>query len=65
MLLNDNAIRDLCVAGVIAPFKVGQVREVEDSFGARKVVSYGVSSFGYDIRLATGSVRLFFSMPCA
>ena len=32
--------------GMIEPFEAGQVREV----GGRRIVSYGTSSYGYDIR---------------
>ncbi len=34
--------------GMIEPFEPGQVREVD----GRKIVSYGTSSYGYDIRCA-------------
>ena len=34
--------------GMIEPFEPGQVREVE----GRKIISYGTSSYGYDIRCA-------------
>ena len=34
--------------GMIEPFEPGQVRQVD----GRKIVSYGTSSYGYDIRCA-------------
>jgi dCTP deaminase len=34
--------------GMIEPFEVDQVRQIE----GRKVVSYGLSSYGYDLRVA-------------
>lgn len=34
--------------GMITPFEPGQIRETE----GKKIVSYGTSSFGYDVRLA-------------
>ena len=34
--------------GMIEPFEPGQVREV----GGRRIVSYGTSSYGYDVRCA-------------
>ncbi|HMT65050.1 MAG TPA: dCTP deaminase, partial [Ottowia sp.] len=34
--------------GMIEPFEPGQVREVD----GRKIISYGTSSYGYDIRCA-------------
>ena len=35
-------------AGMIEPFEPGQVRET----GGRRIVSYGTSSYGYDVRCA-------------
>ena len=40
---------------MIAPFEWGQIREIED----RRVISYGVSSYGYDLRLASDGFRVF------
>jgi len=37
--------------GMIEPAVLHQVREVEDESGSRRVVSYGLSSAGYDVRL--------------
>lgn len=45
MLLNDRQIRDQI--GMITPFVPEQVREINGN----RIVSYGLSSFGYDIRL--------------
>jgi dCTP deaminase len=48
---SDRWIRRMALEhGMIAPFVEGQVREV-DARG-RKVISYGVSSYGYDMRVA-------------
>ncbi|MEO6068432.1 MAG: dCTP deaminase [Gemmatimonadota bacterium] len=48
---SDRWIRRMALErGMIEPFTDGQVREV-DSLG-RKVISYGVSSYGYDMRVA-------------
>ena len=38
--------------GLIEPFEPLQVKVVETPQGARPVISYGVSSYGYDIRVA-------------
>ncbi|MBL8326686.1 MAG: dCTP deaminase, partial [Rubrivivax sp.] len=39
--------------GMIEPFEPGQVREAPDAAGhMRRIVSYGTSSYGYDIRCA-------------
>lgn len=54
MLLNDQEIRQLCRTSeftdkpMISPFEDGQIKNVE---GAR-VISYGTSSFGYDMRVS-------------
>jgi dCTP deaminase len=37
--------------GMIEPFEPKQVRQIETPTGPRPVISYGVSSYGYDIRV--------------
>lgn len=44
----DWRIRELANAGMITPFVDGQVK----TNGDRKIISYGLSSFGYDMRIA-------------
>ena len=44
----DKWIRRMAAQGMIEPFEAGQVRSV----GGEKIVSYGTSSYGYDIRCA-------------
>jgi dCTP deaminase len=46
---SDKWIRRMAAKGMIEPFEAGQVKEVS----GRKVVSYGTSSYGYDIRCST------------
>ena len=65
MLLNDNQIRHRASRGMISPFEKGQVKEREASrvrsLGRpeiEKIVSYGTSSYGYDVR-AADEWRLF------
>jgi len=49
MIRNDRWIRKMAKEhGMIAPFEERQVREIP----GQKVISYGVSSYGYDIRIA-------------
>jgi len=48
MILNDKEIIELCQKGMITPFEVRQVKKENNE----KVISYGVSSFGYDIRIS-------------
>jgi len=45
---SDHWIRRMAATGMIEPFEAGQVRSVE----GRKIVSYGTSSYGYDVRCA-------------
>lgn len=50
MILNDEQILELCTRNrMITPFETQLVR----TKNGKRVVSYGVSSFGYDIRLGT------------
>lgn len=61
MLLNDNQIRHRATAyGMIEPFEPGQVKERrfdlhrydDNQSGVEKIISYGTSSYGYDVRAA-------------
>lgn len=45
MILNDKEIDRLACRGMIEPYESGQIR-----FTDKKVLSYGLSSFGYDAR---------------
>ncbi|HET8596609.1 MAG TPA: dCTP deaminase [Castellaniella sp.] len=45
---NDRWIRSAAQAGMIEPFEPDQVRSVD----GHKIVSYGTSSYGYDVRCA-------------
>ena len=46
---SDKWIRRMAAKGMIEPFEPGQVKTSE----GRKIVSYGTSSYGYDIRCST------------
>lgn len=48
MILVDRKIRALALKGMIDPYESGQVRDVD----GRKVISFGQSSMGYDMRLS-------------
>jgi dCTP deaminase len=75
MLLNDIAISRLAQAGMITPYVGTLIREVEasrswaadsrtiTSSAARPVISYGPSSYGYDIRLSPKEFRIFRHVP--
>ena len=45
---SDKWIRRMAAKGMIEPFEAGQVR----ANGGQKIVSYGTSSYGYDVRCA-------------
>jgi len=59
MIKNDKWITEKAEAGMITPFEPRLVSAVED----RKVLSYGLSSFGYDIRLSPADFRIFRHIP--
>jgi dCTP deaminase len=46
---SDKWIRRMAEKGMIEPFEAGQVRYVNEE----KIVSYGTSSYGYDVRCST------------
>jgi dCTP deaminase len=45
---SDRWIRRMAAEGMIEPFEAGQVRTAN----GQKIVSYGTSSYGYDVRVA-------------
>jgi len=51
---SDLWIRRMAARGMIEPFAESQVRSIE----GRKIVSYGTSSYGYDVRCA-GEFKIF------
>ena len=59
MIKNDNWITASAEAGMIKPFCPSLVSKTDD----RKVLSYGLSSFGYDIRLSPKDFRIFRHIP--
>ncbi len=52
-------------AGMISPFEPNLIRQVkvEANSGLRPVISYGLSSYGYDIRLSPVDFRIFRHVP--
>lgn len=59
MLKHDAWIRAQAAAGMITPFEVQSVRQVDGG----RVLSYGLSSYGYDIRLSAQDFRVFRHIP--
>jgi dCTP deaminase len=48
MILSDKEIIKRAIGGMIEPFESRQVKDI----GGVKIVSYGVSSYGYDMRIS-------------
>lgn len=70
MIKNDHWIREKALQGMITPFVHELVRAQNfgldfngDSAGRRKVISYGTSSYGYDLRLSPKDFRIFRHIP--
>lgn len=68
MILNDKQIAELAQQGMIQPFEPVLIREVEisgypDMSQPIPVISYGLGSFGYDIRLSAKEFRIFRHIP--
>lgn len=60
MILNDKQIRDLCQnQGMIKPYREGLISKVLSI----PKISYGLSSFGYDITLSPEDFRIFERVP--
>ena len=53
MIRPDRWIRRMAVEhGMIEPYEPAQVREVDGESGPHRVISYGTSSYGYDLRVS-------------
>jgi dCTP deaminase len=59
MLKNDKWIKEQAEGGMIAPFAPQLVRESEGG----SLLSYGLGSYGYDIRLSPKDFRIFRHIP--
>ena len=59
MLKNDRWIAAMARKGMIRPFTPRLIRRAEGG----PVISYGLSSYGYDIRLAPSDFRIFRHVP--
>jgi dCTP deaminase len=58
-LKNDRWIATMAAQGLLEPFAPQLIRQVED----RRVISYGLSSYGYDLRLSAKDFRVFRHIP--
>lgn len=59
MLKHDKWIAEKAGQGMIDPYEPRLVRQIED----RRILSYGQSSYGYDIRLSPVDFRIFRHIP--
>jgi dCTP deaminase len=59
MIKNDTWISQMAQEGMIAPFVPQLVRRAE----GLPVISYGLSSYGYDLRLSANEFRIFRHIP--
>ena len=59
MLKNDRWIKEQAEKGMITPFSDGLIREDN----GRKVLSYGVSSYGFDLTLSSQELKIFKHVP--
>jgi dCTP deaminase len=59
VIKNDIWITEKAQKGMISPFESTQIRHIENL----PVISYGLSSFGYDIRLSPVDFRIFRHIP--
>ena len=60
MILNDLQLTELAHCGMISPFEPQLVRQHETG---PQVLSYGLSSFGYDLRLSRHEFKVFRHIP--
>ncbi|MBE9157569.1 dCTP deaminase [Nodosilinea sp. LEGE 06152] len=65
MIKNDAWIAKMANEGMIDPFQPSLVRQLDqtDKSLGQPVISYGLSSYGYDIRLSPAEFRIFRHIP--
>ncbi|MFZ9739990.1 MAG: dCTP deaminase [Prochlorotrichaceae cyanobacterium] len=63
MLKNDKWIIEQAAAGMISPFEPQQMRQIEVDGQFMPAISFGVSSYGYDIRLSPTEFLVFKHIP--
>ena len=65
MIKNDTWIAQMAQKGMISPFEPSLIREQkgDETLPVRRVLSYGLSSYGYDIRLSPAEFRIFRHIP--
>jgi dCTP deaminase len=59
MIKNDTWITEMAAKGMISPFAPSLIRKLD----GLPVISYGLSSYGYDLRLSPREFRIFRHIP--
>lgn len=63
MLLSDRWITARAAEGMIVPFQPTLVRHLDPDTHTAAVLSYGLSSYGYDLRLSAAEFKVFRHVP--
>ena len=63
MLKNDLWINQKASEGMINPFQANLVRHLNPDIQQKPVLSYGCSSYGYDLRLSSNEFLIFRHIP--
>ena len=63
MLKNDRWITEQAAAGILEPFQAGLVRHLDPEKHQQPVLSFGCSSYGYDLRLSAKEFLIFRHVP--
>jgi dCTP deaminase len=63
MIKNDAWIEQAAIAGMIDPFAPKLIRKVDRDGVELPILSYGVSSYGVDLRLSPNDFRIFRHIP--
>ena len=63
MLKNDRWIQEQAEQGMLEPFQGRLVRHLDPELKAQPVLSFGCSSYGYDLRLSAKEFLVFRHVP--
>ncbi len=63
MLKNDHWIKEQAETGMLKPFQPNLVRNLEPTSQKKPVLSFGCSSYGYDLRLSAKEFLIFRHVP--
>jgi dCTP deaminase len=63
VIKNDIWIKEMAQQGMITPFECSLIRETKNDDATHRLISYGLSSYGYDIRLSPKEFRIFRHIP--